>query len=115
MDTALMTQFRRCQDTIESLKQQRDAAWDNDWWWGADGSEFDEEEEAWEDWEIAEFERKWAENPDAKELEIKLTPAATATSKKEVVPEDSNLSPPSKNRSCRTPPSPVMQDVEATL
>ncbi|KAK7469956.1 hypothetical protein BaRGS_00036060, partial [Batillaria attramentaria] len=99
MDTALMTQFRRCQDTIESLKQQRDAAWDNDWWWGADGK----------------FERKWAENPDAKELEIKLTPAATATSKKEVVPEDSNLSPPSKNRSCRTPPSPVMQDVEATL
>ena len=60
MDTALMTQFRRCQDTIESLKQQQqhsEMTWGEgeggEWGWGLDGSEFDEEEEAWEDWEIA--------------------------------------------------------------
>lgn len=60
MDATLVTQFRRCQETIETLKQQRDAVWDgegSDWGWGygcgGDGSEFDEDEEAWEDWEIA--------------------------------------------------------------
>ena len=58
MDTALMTQFRRCQESIESLKQQHNEMTCGDgeggeWGWGLDGSEFDEEEEAWEDWEIA--------------------------------------------------------------
>lgn len=127
MDTALMTQFRRCQDTIESLKQQqRDAAWDNEWWWGADGSEFDEEEEAWEDWEIAEFERKWAENPDAKEIEIKLVPATAhaSTGIKDVATNQANLTPlsdkngptsPTAKRNGQTSPATVKQDVEVTV
>lgn len=51
-----MSQFRRCHDTIESLKQQQREAWEgegSECGWEPEGSEFDEEEEAWEDWEIA--------------------------------------------------------------
>ncbi|XP_025091475.1 uncharacterized protein LOC112562427 isoform X3 [Pomacea canaliculata] len=124
MDATLVTQFRRCQETIETLKQQRDAVWDgegSDWGWGygcgGDGSEFDEDEEAWEDWEIAEFEKKWAEDPNAKEIDIILPPTKTTSpSGVSCATELNTTTASSDTTNNQSDSSPVIkQDVEVTV
>ncbi|XP_067666220.1 uncharacterized protein [Haliotis asinina] len=55
-DKALLGQLQRCQETIESIKQQR-ALWEE-----CSEDDLDEgDEDHWEDWEISEFERSFAE------------------------------------------------------
>lgn len=51
-DKVLLSQLKRCQDTIEVIKKQRSEEME-------DGEE--EEEGHWEDWEIAEFDRRCKE------------------------------------------------------
>ena len=62
---------------------------------------------------VTEFERKWAENPDAKELDITLLPANTDASKTDVTTND--VSSPRVSDNGKKSPSPLKQDVEATL
>ncbi|GFO45739.1 hypothetical protein PoB_007224400 [Plakobranchus ocellatus] len=55
MDNTLIVQFKRCQDTIETLKTQRDV------WEGL--SEEGDEGEYWDDYEINEFNKKYLDSP----------------------------------------------------
>lgn len=67
-DKVLLSQLKQCHDTIEDLKKQR-----------SQNSDDEEEEGHWEDWEIAEFEKRYAENPELAEdlfnLKAKKSPA----------------------------------------
>ena len=61
----------------------------------------------------SEFEKQWAETPGAKELDITLLPATSDASKTDAITNDVNSSrvSPGGNKS----PSPLKQDVEATV
>ncbi|KAK3580017.1 hypothetical protein CHS0354_030916 [Potamilus streckersoni] len=50
-DKVLMSQFQRCQESIEQLKQQRP-------WLSDNYSDDEDDERHWEDWEIEEFDRR---------------------------------------------------------
>ncbi|KAL8563265.1 hypothetical protein ACOMHN_058763 [Nucella lapillus] len=122
MDVDLVTQFRRCQETVECLKQQQLLdllAWGDgeggDWGWGVDGSEIDQEEDVWEDWEIAEFERRWAENPDAREVAITVLPVTSPGAELNNVRPGDVTSPFVTSEERQKCPSPIQQDVEARV
>lgn len=55
MDNTLISQFKRCQETIDALKTQRDV------WEGL--SEEGEDGEYWDDYEISEFNRRYLDSP----------------------------------------------------
>ncbi|XP_071144140.1 uncharacterized protein [Mytilus edulis] len=69
-DKVLLSQLKRCHDTIEDLKKQRSQN---------PHSEDDEEDGHWEDWEIAEFEKRYAENPELAEDLFNLKAKKTGT------------------------------------
>ncbi|KAH9490540.1 hypothetical protein Btru_034053 [Bulinus truncatus] len=59
MDNTLISHFKRCQETIDALKTQRDV-WDG-------LSEEGEDGEYWDDYEITEFNKKYLDSPGGSE------------------------------------------------
>ncbi|XP_012937060.1 flocculation protein FLO11 [Aplysia californica] len=71
MDNTLISQFKRCQDTIETLKNQRD------FWEGL--CEEGEEADYWDDYEINEFNRRYLDSPGGSSCS-QLSPGSRDTS-----------------------------------
>ncbi|BFZ21424.1 hypothetical protein BsWGS_24463 [Bradybaena similaris] len=120
MDSTLISQFKRCQETIETLKTQRDV------WEGL--SEEGEEGEYWDDYELNEYNRRYLDSPGGSSSS-QFSPGSREPSLQDVtlisfpVPQ---LSLPDEDRSLPVPhaitqdrslpvPHVVKQDIEATL
>ncbi|RUS88309.1 hypothetical protein EGW08_003947, partial [Elysia chlorotica] len=111
MDNLLICQFRRCQDTIETLKTQRDV------WEGL--SEEGEECEYWDDYEINEFNKKYLDSPGGSSCS-QLSPGSRNSSLYDVTSVSApRLALPGESRGSRgqivTGANSVTQDVEATV
>lgn len=76
-DKVLLSQLKRCHDTIEDLKKQRSQNPSSD-------AEEDDEEGHWEDWEIAEFEKRYAENPELAEDLFNMKSKKSSPAKKDI-------------------------------
>ncbi|GFR77081.1 hypothetical protein ElyMa_005816000 [Elysia marginata] len=112
IDNQLICQFRRCQDTIETLKTQRDV------WEGL--SEEGEECDYWDDYEINEFNKKYLDSPGGSSTS-QLSPGSrnsslydvtSATAPRLALPGERRDSP-GLNLTSST--NGVTQDIEATV
>lgn len=108
MDKNIVNQFRRCQDTIETLKNQREI------WEGL--SEEGEEADYWDDLEINEFNRNYLNSPEGSSLSPMSTGSRDLSFQE--ISTVVSLPVPQHSPTDAKPPSltgSVTQDVEATL
>ncbi|KAK6186861.1 hypothetical protein SNE40_006126 [Patella caerulea] len=124
-DQQILGQLRRCQDTIENLKIQKNT------WHDGDMSEddLDEDEGHWEDWEISEFDRAFDKSiNECKDLEKECLDLETDFETRRKTPSvSSSLSSPnsdkhskyfhkySESESSSGSSSYIRQDIEVTV
>ncbi|XP_059144550.1 mucin-2-like [Physella acuta] len=104
MDNTLIAQFKRCHETIDTLKTQREG------WEGL--SEEGEDGEYWDDYEISEFNRRYLDSPGGSSSS-QFSPGSRDPSLQDISLPVPQLHLPGTGQGARR--GSVTQDIEATL